>query len=72
MADFFVDFMRTDHLGVIAMRHMILADQIKEGTHHPDCKKLTELYLTAVDFSKTGIPVKMEALLRANNFRPDL
>lgn len=72
MADFFVDFMRTDHLGVIATRHMILADQRGDGTRHPDCKKLAELHSTAVDFSKTGIAVKMEELPRANSFRPDL
>jgi hypothetical protein len=30
MAAFFVDFMRTDHLGVIATRHMMLAGQ-REG-----------------------------------------
>lgn len=72
MADFFVDFMRTDHLGIIATRHMILADQMDIGTRHPDCKKLAQLHSTAVDFSKTGIPVKMEELPKANNYRPDL
>lgn len=62
IVDFFVDFMRTDHLGIIATRHMILADQREEGTSHPDCKKLAELHSMAVDFSKTGISVKMEDL----------
>jgi hypothetical protein len=59
MADFFIDFMRTDHLGVIATRHMILADQKDEGTSHPDCTRLAHLHSTAVDFSKTGIPVEL-------------
>lgn len=72
MADFFVDFMRQDNLGVIATRHMILADQMEEGTLHPDCLKLAGLHSTAVDFSKTGIPVDMRDLPRANKFRPDL
>jgi RNA dependent RNA polymerase len=72
MANFFIDFMRTDYLGVVATRHMILADQMEAGTHHPDCKKLAELHSTAVDFSKTGIPVRMQELPRANNYRPDL
>jgi hypothetical protein len=72
MANFFVDFMKTDHLGVIATRHLILADQMIAGTHHPDCKKLAQLHSTAVDFSKTGIAVKMEELPRANSYRPDL
>lgn len=72
MADFFVDFMRTNHLGIIATRHMILADQMELGTHDPNCKKLAQLHSTAVDFSKSGIAVKMGELPRANNYRPDL
>ena len=72
MANFFVDFMKTDHLGIIATRHMILADQMETGTCHPDCKKLAQLHSTAVDFSKTGIAVKMEELPKASKYRPDL
>ncbi|KAL8337689.1 hypothetical protein RB598_006535 [Gaeumannomyces tritici] len=67
----FVDFMKNDNLGAIATRHMILADQMVEGTLHPDCQKLAELHSTAVDFSKTGIPVDMKELPRTNRFRPD-
>lgn len=72
MAEFFVDFMKQDNLGVIATRHMILADQMDDGTLNQNCKKLAELHSTAVDFSKTGIPVDMKDLPRANKFRPDL
>ncbi|KAK2610062.1 hypothetical protein N8I77_003519 [Diaporthe amygdali] len=71
MTNFFIDFMKLDHLGVIATRHMILADQIEEGTLHPDCLKLAELHSTAVDFSKTGVGVNLGELPRANKFRPD-
>ncbi|KAL2286418.1 hypothetical protein FJTKL_06802 [Diaporthe vaccinii] len=71
MADFFIDFMKLDHLGVIATRHMILADQKDEGTLHPDCSKLAELHSTAVDFSKTGVGVNLMELPRANKYRPD-
>lgn len=67
----FVNFMRNDNLGAIATRHVILADQMAEGTLHPDCLKLAELHSTAVDFSKTGIPVNMKDLPRTNRFRPD-
>jgi hypothetical protein len=35
MTDFFIQFMATDQLGLIAVRHMILADQHEEGTVHP-------------------------------------
>lgn len=72
MADFFIEFMKLDHLGVIATRHMILADQHNEGTLHPDCLKLAEMHSTAVDFSKTGVGVELKELPRANKFRPDL
>ncbi|KLU88303.1 RNA-dependent RNA polymerase [Magnaporthiopsis poae ATCC 64411] len=67
----FVDFMKNDNLGAIATRHMILADQMQEGTLHPACLKLAELHSTAVDFSKTGVPVNMKELPRSNKYRPD-
>lgn len=72
MANFFIDFMKLDHLGVIATRHMILADQKDEGTLHEDCLKLAGLHSTAVDFSKTGVGVDLIDLPRANKYRPDL
>ncbi|XEU99115.1 hypothetical protein FSHL1_004402 [Fusarium sambucinum] len=71
IADFFINFMRTDILGVIATRHVILADYHDEGTTHSDCVALAELHSTAVDFSKTGIPVDIKALPRNPRFRPD-
>lgn len=73
MADFFINFMETDRLGVIATRHLIMADQLSEGSSSDDCKKLAELHSRAVDFSKTGIPVKMEDMPKtASRYRPDL
>ncbi|KAE8149813.1 RNA dependent RNA polymerase-domain-containing protein [Aspergillus avenaceus] len=71
MAGFFVDFMSTDILGLIAVRHMIVADQSELGTCDPMCRKLAELHSTAVDFSKTGIPVRMGDLPTINCYRPD-
>lgn len=57
MTDFFIQFMETDQLGRISTLHQILADKRPEGTFHPECIKLAEMASTAVDFSKTGIPV---------------
>ncbi|KAL2823196.1 RNA dependent RNA polymerase-domain-containing protein [Aspergillus cavernicola] len=71
MAEFFIDFMQSDRLGVIATKHMILADQMEFGTSHSDCKKLAQLHSTAVDFSKTGIPVKLEEMPSMSRYRPD-
>lgn len=80
MIDFFVHFMETDRLGMIATRHMIAADQLEGGTSHPECQWLAELHSKAVDFSKTGIPVQFEWLRGPlgqaskvmSEFRPDL
>ena len=60
MTDFFIKFMETDQLGRIAVMHRILADQKMDGTLDTDCITLAEMHSTAVDFSKTGIPVSTE------------
>ena len=57
ITDFFVTFMQQDQLGRIAIAHQVFADQRKDGTFDPTCLLLAELHSTAVDFSKTGIPV---------------
>ena len=57
MTDFFVQFMENDNLGLIATLHQILADQLPLGTFDPICIELAGMHSTAVDFSKTGIPV---------------
>ncbi|KAH9885923.1 rna-dependent rna polymerase [Xylariomycetidae sp. FL2044] len=71
--EFFVDFMATDHLGMIAIKHIILADQQAAGTVSEDCKKLAHLHSTAVDYSKTGIAVNMDELrtVATTRYRPD-
>ncbi|KAH6704064.1 rna-dependent rna polymeras-like protein [Leptodontidium sp. MPI-SDFR-AT-0119] len=71
MTDFFIQFMETDQLGRIAVLHRVMADQEPAGTLHMDCITLAEMHSTAVDFSKTGIPVDMSRLPRYNKWRPD-
>ncbi|TAQ89950.1 hypothetical protein B7494_g1737 [Chlorociboria aeruginascens] len=71
MTDFFIKFMETDQLGRIAVLHRVLADQKDAGTLHPDCIKLAEMHSTAVDFSKTGIPVDMSKMPKYSPYRPD-
>lgn len=51
--------------------HMQLADQMEIGTYHAHCIKLASMASTAVDFSKTGIPVNMKECPRYNRCRPD-
>jgi hypothetical protein len=58
ITNFFIQFMATDQLGRIATLHKVLADQREQGTLDFDCLKLANMHSTAVDFSKTGIPVR--------------
>ncbi|KAJ0163617.1 RNA-dependent RNA polymerase 1 [Colletotrichum tanaceti] len=71
MANWFVDFMKSDVLGMIATRHLILSDQDPAGTLGRDCIKLAGLHSTAVDFSKTGVAVEPRDIPKAPQFRPD-
>ncbi|KAK8087511.1 hypothetical protein PG994_002485 [Apiospora phragmitis] len=73
MTEFFVQFMATDQLGLLANKHLILADQRDAGTVADDCKMLAAMASTAVDYSKTGIAVDMDQLrsIKFNRFRPD-
>jgi RNA dependent RNA polymerase len=60
MTTFFIQFMATDQLGRIATLHKVLADQRPQGTLDIDCLKLANMHSVAVDFSKTGIPVRRQ------------
>lgn len=71
ITDFFIKFMETDQLGRISNIHLQLADRRPNGTLDPDCLKLAEMASTAVDFSKTGIPVDMSQCPRVDMIRPD-
>ncbi|KAK6334469.1 hypothetical protein TWF730_003683 [Orbilia blumenaviensis] len=71
IAEFFLDFMENDKLGVISIAHMVLADQLVGGVNHPDCIKCAQMASQAVDFPKSGVPVRMNELPRTTNLRPD-
>lgn len=64
-------FMQNDNLGQIATLHQIMADQQNLGTFSKDCLLLADLHSDAVDFSKTGIPVKGTSIPRYPKLRPD-
>ncbi|KAG9233793.1 rna-dependent rna polymeras-like protein [Amylocarpus encephaloides] len=72
MTDFFVEFMETDQLGRICNTHKMIADQSRQGVTDPYCIMLAEMASTAVDFSKTGIPVDMKQFrkIKFNRIRP--
>ncbi|PGH04763.1 hypothetical protein AJ79_06984 [Helicocarpus griseus UAMH5409] len=69
--DFFVTFMQQDQLGRIATIHQTIADQDPLGTFSPDCLRLAELHSTAVDFSKTGVPVDLASIPKFPRYKPD-
>ncbi|UNI24747.1 hypothetical protein JDV02_010472 [Purpureocillium takamizusanense] len=71
IAEFFINFMKSDILGLIANRHQILADVEHDGTNDPSCIKLAEMHSTAVDYSKTGIAVSLFDMPKAPRSRPD-
>ncbi|KAG8927277.1 hypothetical protein FRC02_008331 [Tulasnella sp. 418] len=57
IADFVVEFINSDILGLIGINHLMLADQRPQGVRDDDCKALAELHSKAVDYNKTGKPV---------------
>ncbi|KAL8897272.1 MAG: hypothetical protein Q9207_007295 [Kuettlingeria erythrocarpa] len=71
MTDFFVQFMENDQLGRLSTLHQTLADQKEQGVFDPDCILLAEMCSTAVDFSKTGIPVDLKKMPKSSNVKPD-
>ncbi|KNZ60997.1 hypothetical protein VP01_1468g2 [Puccinia sorghi] len=69
--DFFLDYISSDLVGIIASRHLQLADQQPYGTFHPDCLKLAQLHSKAVDYPKTGVPVSIQELPKVESAKPD-
>ncbi|POV95480.1 hypothetical protein PSHT_15646 [Puccinia striiformis] len=69
--DFFLDYISSDLVGMIAIRHLQIADREALGTFHPDCLKLAGLHSKAVDYPKTGVPVSIQDLPKAESAKPD-
>jgi hypothetical protein len=55
---FFIEYMQNDRVGQISSLHLQLSDRLALGTKHEMCIKLAEMASTAVDYPKTGIPVR--------------
>jgi hypothetical protein len=72
IADFVVDYINSDVLGLIASQHLMLADTRPQGVCDPDCLKLAELHSQAVDYPKSGRAVDVSQIPRvAHKLRPD-
>ncbi|KAJ7037508.1 RdRP-domain-containing protein [Mycena alexandri] len=72
VADFVVDFIKSDLLGYISILHLRIADLAPEGPGCEDCVKLAEHASHAVDFNKRGVAVDFKTLPRPpNSLKPD-
>ncbi|CAI2178873.1 1603_t:CDS:2 [Funneliformis geosporum] len=67
---FFVNYILSDQLGMIANAHLAKADASESGAFHGQCIRLAQLHSEAVDFPKTGRPAIFPPELRARSF-PD-
>lgn len=65
------NFINNDQLPRIAATWLRIADISPSGVYDPRCLKLSALHSVAVDFPKTGIPVKHEDIPYAPNMVPD-
>ncbi|KIM33801.1 hypothetical protein M408DRAFT_18806 [Serendipita vermifera MAFF 305830] len=72
IADFVVDYINSDKMGLVSIQHLIISDQSRHGLHDKKCLKLAELHSKAVDFAKSGVPVRFEDLPKRNHrYIPD-
>ena len=64
ITSFFVQYMKNDSLGSIAMAHLATADASRLGAKDPRCVELARLHSMAVDYAKSGQPAQMPAKLK--------
>ncbi|KAK1223808.1 hypothetical protein PQX77_013332 [Marasmius sp. AFHP31] len=62
VAEFVMEFINSDVIGLIATNWLIIADQSTRGIFDPDCLKLSDLHSDAVDYPKTGNPVSPQRI----------
>jgi hypothetical protein len=72
VADFVIQYIANDILGLVCNRHVVLSDLQKDGTLDQDCIKLAELASIAVDYQKSGTSVKMVDIPNfKSDYKPD-
>ncbi|CAA7266596.1 unnamed protein product [Cyclocybe aegerita] len=62
VADFVIDYINSDVLGLVAINWLIIADQSEQGIRDPACLTLASLHSDAVDYPKFGQPVELRAI----------
>lgn len=64
----FVKYMKNDTLGQISNAHLAWSDYLPDSVKDPVCIELAALASSAVDYVKSGVPVKMTKELHPNNW----
>ncbi|RDB29625.1 RNA-dependent RNA polymerase 1 [Hypsizygus marmoreus] len=62
VAEFVMEYINSDIVGIIAINWLILADQSPEGIFNKACLTLAQLHSDAVDYPKSGNPVLLSAV----------
>ncbi|KAI4527022.1 RdRP-domain-containing protein [Schizophyllum commune Loenen D] len=62
VADFVIDFINYDVLGIVAINWLIIADQSNKSIFDENCLTLSQLHSDAVDFQKSGQPVALDRI----------
>ncbi|QRW07366.1 RNA-dependent RNA polymerase [Ceratobasidium sp. AG-Ba] len=62
IADFMIDYICNDVVGLIAANNVSIASTVEDGTRNPDCLANAELHAMAIDFFSTGVCVPFEQI----------
>ncbi|KAG6813071.1 hypothetical protein H0H92_014130 [Tricholoma furcatifolium] len=62
VAEFVMEYINSDVVGIIAINWLITADQSRKGIFDENCLKLSDLHSDAVDYPKSGNPVALDRI----------
>ncbi|KAF8167941.1 RNA-directed RNA polymerase 2 [Crassisporium funariophilum] len=72
VAEFVMEYINSDAVGIIAINWLIIADQSPRSIFDPDCITLANLHSSAVDYPKTGQPISLNRIPKLKHRRkPD-
>lgn len=72
VAEFVMQYINSDVVGIIAINWLIIADQSPQGIHDRDCIELANLHSDAVDYPKSGQPVALDKIPKLKHrMKPD-
>jgi len=62
VAEFVLEFINSDMVGIIAINWLIIADQSPKCIFDESCLTLAQLHSDAVDYPKSGTPIELERI----------